>query len=81
MTSVNGVRADAHGLAAHAPSEAVPSNRPEALREQARDYLRLAAMTQIPALAQEFRAKAHALFARAVLVEREIGHPAYFALA
>jgi hypothetical protein len=70
---VNGVRADAH--------RGVSNDRPKVMRDQARDYLRLAAMTQIPALAQVFRAKAHALYARAALAEQAVGHPAYFALA
>ena len=51
---------------------------PGAMREQARDYRRLAALTQIPALAQVFRAKADALYARAALAERAVGHPVYF---
>jgi hypothetical protein len=73
MTKVKRAPTDAH--------KGVSNNRPQVMREQARDYLRLAAMTQIPALAQVFRAKAHALYARAALAERAIGHPVYFALA
>jgi len=73
MTKVNGTRTGAH--------KGVSNNRPKVMREQARDYLRLAAMTQMPALAQVFRAKAHALYARAALAEQAVGHPVYFALA
>ncbi|HJS85843.1 MAG TPA: hypothetical protein VJ779_10310 [Acetobacteraceae bacterium] len=72
MIKVNGMRTDAR--------KGVSNNQPKVMREQARDYLRLAAMTQIPALAQVFRAKAHALYARAALAEQAIGHPIYFAL-
>ena len=48
---------------------------PGVMREQARDYLLLATLATIPALAHEFRAKADALYARAALAERAIGHP------
>ena len=51
------------------------------MREQARDYLLLATLATIPALAHEFRAKADALYARAALAERAIGHPVYSTLS
>ena len=70
MAMFNGTRTDAH--------RATWDKCPGVMREQARDYLRLAAMTQIPALAQVFRAKADALYARAALAERAVGHPVYF---
>ena len=70
MTTVNGTRTAAH--------RATLDNRPNVMRDQAADYLRLAALTQIPALAQVFRAKADALYARAALAERAVGHPVYF---
>ena len=70
---VNRTRTDTH--------RGVSNNRPKVMREQAGDYLRLAAMTQIPALAEVFRARAHALCASAALAERAIGHPVYSTLA
>ena len=73
MMKVNGTRTDAH--------RAVSNNRPDVMRNQAGDYLRLAAMTQIPALAEVFRAKARALYAKAAFAERTIGHPVYSTLA
>ncbi|MBV8613893.1 MAG: hypothetical protein JOY66_09000 [Acetobacteraceae bacterium] len=51
---------------------------PGVMRDQAADYLRLAAMTQIPALAEVFRAKARALYAQAALAERAVGQPVHF---
>jgi hypothetical protein len=67
---VNGIRTGVH--------KTVPNTRPKVMREQARGYLRLASMTQVPALAQVFRAKANALYASAALAERAVGHPVYF---
>ena len=73
MAKVNRTRTDAH--------RGVSNNRPNVMRDQAGDYLRLAAMTQLPALAEVFRAKAHALYAQAALIEQTLGRPVYSTLA
>jgi hypothetical protein len=73
MMKANWTRVDAR--------KGVLNNRPNVMRDQAGDYLRLAAMTQLPALAEVFRAKAHALYAQATLIERTTGRPDYSTLA